>query len=302
MKNNKPELPLVSLLVANYNNSEFIVETLDSALAQTYPNIEIVIVDDASKDNSVQIIRKYMQKHSDANIQLFLNYANYGCGRNKRKCIDASKGEYFAFLDPEDTIAPTAVEDLMNIHLAEKNKYSIVYSTNYLCNSKLEVESISTWTGEIPAGQSNLTTTGGHIFHLALFNKFFYDQTEGMNPCFVVAEDIDSYYKMEEKAPVFFLNKPLYYYRKHDNNISWSYEKRYINLYWRHAAEMAAYKRRKNNKTFAQNLSRVQVHKKKLNFNMQYAKCLRMQKEYLQSVWHNIKALPYFYTLFFDKK
>jgi len=300
---NKSDFPLVSLLVANFNNSEFIVETLNSALSQTYSNIEIVIVDDASTDNSVEIIQKFIAENPQANINLYFNFSNYGCGRNKRKCIDASKGEYFAFLDPEDTIEPTAVEELMAIHLKDEKKYSIVYSTNYLCNTKLEVESISTWTGKIPEGQSNLTSSGGHISHFVLFSKFFYDQTEGTNPRFVVAEDMDLFFKMEEVAPVFFLDKPLYYYRKHDNNISWDYAKRYINLYWRHEAEMAAYKRRKINKTLAKNFTRIQLHRKKLAFNMQYAKCLRMQKRYCKSVLYNIKALPYFYTLILkDKK
>jgi len=142
-----------------------------------------------------------------------------------------------------------------------------------------------------------LTSTGGHISAFALCNRSFYDKTEGINPTYAVAEDMDLYLKMEETAPVFYFDKPVYYYRKHDNNSSWSYEKRYNNLYWRHAAETAAYERRKKNKTQAQNLSCVQLHRKKFTFNMQYAKFLRMQKCYFKSILYNIKSLPYFYTL-----
>lgn len=50
--------PLVSLLIANYNNAKYITETLESAIQQTYPNIEIIIVDDASNDNSVENVPK----------------------------------------------------------------------------------------------------------------------------------------------------------------------------------------------------------------------------------------------------
>jgi glycosyltransferase involved in cell wall biosynthesis len=294
--------PLVSLLIANYNNGKFITETLDSALSQSYPNIEIVIVDDASTDGSLEKIHQYMLSNPESNINLYVNFSTYGCGRNKRKCIDASKGRFFAFLDPEDTIDPTAVEELMAVHLLNENRYGIVYSTHYLCNSKLEVQSISTWSGKIPDGQSNLTSTGGHISHFALFNRFFYDKTEGTNPKFVVAEDIDLYFKMEETAPVFYIDKPLYYYRKHDNNISWNHEKRYLNLYWRHKAELAAYDRRKNNETKTQNFTCVQLHHKKFAFYMQYAKSLRMQKRYFKSVLYNFKALPYYYTILLKNK
>ena len=52
--------PLISILVANYNNGCFIAETLDSICAQTYPNIEVVIVDDCSTDGTVEMIHEYM--------------------------------------------------------------------------------------------------------------------------------------------------------------------------------------------------------------------------------------------------
>ena len=55
--------PLISILVANYNNGCFIAETLDSICAQTYPNIEVVIVDDCSTDKSLQVISAYLSSH-----------------------------------------------------------------------------------------------------------------------------------------------------------------------------------------------------------------------------------------------
>jgi len=290
--------PLVSLLVANYNNGKFIAETLQSAVNQTYRQLEIIVVDDASDDNSVEIIEDFIHNHPDTKIELYKNFSNYGCGRNKRKCIDIARGEYFAFLDPEDTITPNAVEELMEIHLRNQGKYSIVYSTHYLCNEKLEPQSLSTWVGKIPEGQSHLTSSGGHISAFALCSKAFYDRTLGINPAYVVAEDHDLYYKMEEMAPVFFLDKPLYYYRKHDNNLSWDYNKRYRNLYWRYQADLSAYKRRKRNATQAKNLTIHQMNKRRFDFYMQYAKYYRMQRKYTKSLVYNLKAVPFSYTLF----
>ena len=129
--------PLVSLLVANYNNGQFISETLESALAQTYPNIEIVIVDDGSSDDSLQEIGRFMASHPDSRIRLFKNSDNKGCGRIKRQCIELSEGAFFTFLDAEDTIEPKAIEILMEVLLYHP-EYGIAYSTHYLCNEKLE--------------------------------------------------------------------------------------------------------------------------------------------------------------------
>jgi glycosyltransferase involved in cell wall biosynthesis len=294
--------PLVSLLIANYNNARYITETLESAIHQTYPNIEIIIVDDASNDNSIEKINEVINLYGkNKRIILYKNFYNYGCGRNKRKCIDASQGKFFAFLDPEDTIEHSAVEQLMNVHLQNSLKYSIVYSTHYLCNEKLEVQSISDWPGKIPQGQSHLNSTAGHISAFAVCNKYFYDRTAGIDPQYIVAEDMDLYLKMEEVAPVLYVDKPIYYYRNHGNNLSWSYDKRYRNLYWRHKAEMVAYQRRKKTKTIAANLTKIQLHHKKFAFYMQYAKLHRNQKQYVKSITYNLKALLFTYTIFLRK-
>jgi len=294
--------PLVSLLIANYNNSEFIIETLQSAVSQTYDNIEIIVVDDASIDRSVEIVKHYIQKHPQAKIELYKNVSTYGCGRNKRKCIDTSKGNFFAFLDPEDTIEPTAVEELMSIHLQDSSKYSVVYSTHYLCNDKLDIQSVSNWPGKIPEKQSHLTSTEGHISAFAVCNKQFYNRTSGINQEYIVAEDMDLYLKMEEVAPVFFMDKPLYYYRKHNHNLSWNYNKRYLNLYWRYKAEMAAYHRRKSQKTLAENLTLIELHHRKFSFYMQYAKWHRLQKQYMKGLIYNLMAIPFSYILIVKSK
>ncbi|MCL1868324.1 MAG: glycosyltransferase [Paludibacter sp.] len=295
---NNDKTPLVSLLIANFNNGKYIAETLQSAVNQTYSNIEIVVIDDASSDNSVEIINDFILKNKKSNIKFFENNINSGgCGKIKRQCIEFSNGEFFAFLDPEDTITTNAVEQLMNVHL-ENPQYSIVYCTHWLCNEKLEPQSITTWAGQIPENQSHLTSTGGHISAFAINKRADYNKTLGINPDYIVAEDMDLYLKMEEIAPVFFVEKPLYYYRKHDHNASWDYEKRYRNLFWRHTAEKAAYLRRKNTKTAAINLTVRQLHKQNFSYFMQMAKFERIQKHFFKSIINNFKAVPYIYTLF----
>lgn len=289
------DYPLVSILVANFNNGRFIAETLASAAKQTYPNTEIVVVDDGSEDDSLAVVGDFMATHPEVRIRLFKNSDNKGCGRIKRQCVELSEGEYFCFLDPEDTILPEAVETLMAV-FKDYPECGLVYSTHYLCNEKLEPQGVSDYPGLIPKGQSHLTSTAGHISALALCNRRVYEKTSGINPAYLVAEDQDLYLKMEEQAPVVFFNQPLYYYRKHDHNMSWNEQRRARNTYYRHCARSAAYHRRRCKGTVP-NLTRREYHKECLSCHLQLRRYYHDKGSYLKAFWQIILSIPYCYTL-----
>ena len=289
------DYPLVSLLIANYNNGRFISETLDSAVAQTYPYIEIVIVDDGSSDDSVQAIERFIATHPGFRIRLFKNTDNKGCGRIKRQCIDLSEGDYFCFLDPEDTILPEAIFTLMAV-FNNKPELGLVYSTHYLCNEELEIQSISSYPGMIPDGQSHLTSTQGHISALALCRRAVYDRTSGINATYLVSEDQDLYLKMEEIAPVFYVDRPLYFYRKHDHNSSWNEQKAFNNFYWKYHCVKAAYLRRKKNDFLVDNLSKHEMDRMSFSFFLRLGKEQWRKRNVFPAIWSWVKMLPFIYT------
>lgn len=289
------EKPLVSILVANYNNGCFIAETLESAVRQTYPNVEIVIVDDGSNDNSLQVIVGFMASHPEATIRLVKNTDPKGCGRIKRQCVELSSGVFFCFLDPEDTILPEAVATLMEA-FATHPEYGLVYCTHYLCNEKLEPQGVSTYPGKIPEGQSHLTSAEGHISALALCSRRVYDQTSGINVTYQVSEDQDLYLKMEEVAPVLYVDRPMYYYRKHDHNSSWNEEKAFNNFYWKYICEKAAYQRRKGNNLAIDNLSKREMRKKTFSFYLRLGKDRWRKGRFFPACSAFLKAIPYIYV------
>ena len=291
--------PLVSILIANYNNARYIVEALESAVGQTYPNIEIVMADDGSTDDSVRIVEGFIKTHPETRIVFFKNSDNQGCGRVKRQCIEKSEGEYFCFLDPDDTISAEAVATLMEA-FGNHPEGSIVYGTHYLCNEALESQGVSNYPGLIPEGQSHLTSTGGHISALAICSRQIYDGTSGINASYLVAEDQDLYLKMEECAPVFYVGKPLYFYRKHDHNSSWNEHIQAKNIYYRHRARAAAYRRRK--RSTVPNLTMIQFHKECLACHLQLRHHYHGQGQYLKALWQIVLAFPYLYTWFADAK
>jgi len=99
---------LVSILVPVYNRETLIEETVQSALNQTYENIEIIIVDNNSTDKTWQVLEKLA--HKDKRIKIFQNETNIGPVRNWKRCIDEASGEYGKILWSDDLIAPEFLE------------------------------------------------------------------------------------------------------------------------------------------------------------------------------------------------
>lgn len=91
---------LVSVITPVYNAEDYLERMLDSVLNQTYKNIEIVLVDDCSKDNSEKIIKQY--QNDNKNIIYFKQLKNLGAGYARNKALELAKGRYVAFLDSDD--------------------------------------------------------------------------------------------------------------------------------------------------------------------------------------------------------
>jgi len=105
---NLPAEPLVSIIVTVYNKAPFLSQSLESLLAQTYGNIEIIIVDDGSTDGGREIIARY--KERDSRITVIHNTENLGPGGSANVGIAASKGELLARLDADDISFPHRIE------------------------------------------------------------------------------------------------------------------------------------------------------------------------------------------------
>lgn len=105
--------PLVSILMTAYNREYFIVEAIESVLASTYQNWELIIVDDRSSDNTVNVAKSYAIK--DNRIKVYQNEINLGDYPNRNKAVSYARGEYFTFCDSDDTLFPGAIETILKI-------------------------------------------------------------------------------------------------------------------------------------------------------------------------------------------
>ena len=97
--------PLVSIIITNYNYGRFLGEAIESALAQTWQNREILFIDDGSTDDSVEVARRYP-------ITLFTQ-KNSGVCIARNNALSVARGEYVSFLDADDRLAPTAIEHML---------------------------------------------------------------------------------------------------------------------------------------------------------------------------------------------
>lgn len=106
---------LVSIQVVTYNSAQTIIETLDSIKAQTYPNIELIISDDCSMDNTVEICRKWIDENNKrfARTDILTVMKNTGVSANCNRVDDASQGEWAKIIAGDDLLMPNCVQDCM---------------------------------------------------------------------------------------------------------------------------------------------------------------------------------------------
>ena len=110
------ELPLVSVVVITYNSAKTVLETLESIKNQTYKNIELIISDDCSKDNTVEVSKKWLEHNSNffINSTLVKSAKNTGVAPNLNRGIKQSKGEWIKSLAGDDTLTPNSIENFLD--------------------------------------------------------------------------------------------------------------------------------------------------------------------------------------------
>ncbi len=102
--------PLVSILIPLYNSEKYIAETLQSALGQSWPNKEIVVVDDGSTDKSYEIAKSF-----ESDVVKVYNQENKGACAARNKAFELSKGDYIQYLDADDLLSPNKIENQLKL-------------------------------------------------------------------------------------------------------------------------------------------------------------------------------------------
>lgn len=138
----------VSIITATYNSRDYINDTIQSVLKQTYTNWELLIIDDASKDNTFSIINEYASNFS--NIKVFENKTNQGAAITRNKGIKEASGSFIAFLDADDLWKPQKLEKQLKFmldHNAEVSfsSYDLMDESGSLLNKTIKALPVLTY-------------------------------------------------------------------------------------------------------------------------------------------------------------
>lgn len=226
--------PLVSIVIISYNHEKFIRKAIYSALSQKYPNIEIVISDDASEDGTVKIIKEHVEKYPNK-FNIITSEKNIGPNENWFKAVQMCRGKYVIGLAGDDEFLGEIVSEQVEI-MESDEKTAICYSDAIVFDVKKQ---------KILYNLSDKTPTNSGGIEVALAESIYYSPALMFRRKFVPRENIFlgirsgsdlAFYKeimilAGSNAKIRYLPKVLYKYQKHDTNITvtqCSYRKEHI--------------------------------------------------------------------------
>lgn len=164
----------VSLIIPVYNVQDYLEKCLDSVQAQTYKDLEVILVNDGSTDNSLKIINKYVAANS--NFKAY-TIENSGQGGARNYGFEKAEGEYIAFLDSDDYIAPNCIERLTetaikeNSDIVASNCYDVREDGSVIEMSRNNLDNVTTSVFEKPQVLFNRVAPWGKLFKKSLFGR-----------------------------------------------------------------------------------------------------------------------------------
>lgn len=200
--------------VANYNNEKYLEFFLKSLYEQSDPNWYACIVDDASTDNS----KKILENIEDPRIFVLYNNKNIGYPATLNKIFENSFSEWVAVVDPDDVLdKDNCLEIRSVISKLPSNNFSLLYTNFYYCDENLQIIK----NGYCRALKSNESALNANsISHTKIINVRYFEKVGGYNTDFLLAEDKDIIFKLEEVGLFYFIDKKLYFYRQRTDSLS----------------------------------------------------------------------------------
>lgn len=211
---NQTEFPLISVVLATYNGAQYLSTQLDSVLQQDYPNLEIIVSDDNSSDNTLSIIEHYKQLHPA--IQLVCSNTNQGYIKNFEQGCKLAKGEFVALCDQDDQWHPQKISKLY----AAIGEAALVYANSILCNEKLEpigvtiADRVTCKNFLSPLEQAVFCRIYGHA--MLIRNSFLQEIFPFPT---IIPHDWWIAYTATANGGIHYLPEALAWYRQHSNNV-----------------------------------------------------------------------------------
>jgi|SRR5690606_12862244 len=228
---------LVSICIPTFNGEQFIADAIESALSQTYQNIEIIVSDDCSFDDTLKIIESYKSKTSIP--ILIFKHTPKGIGANWNNCIKHSNGEHIKFLFQDDVLKPSCIEEMVKV-INSDDKISLVACKREFIISNYSNAQINLWIENFKDLQSDLILSKPNLYLLdktflksemflrsplnkvgeptaTLFRTSIVNKVGFFNEKLKQDLDFEFYYRILKHHQIAIINKPLVNFRIHPN-------------------------------------------------------------------------------------
>lgn len=198
---------LISVIMAAYNAEKTIEQAIDSVLNQTYSNFELLVVDDCSKDETVKMVKKFVEK--DSRVRLIYNAKNSGVSYTRKHGLDEAKGSWIAILDSDDAWRPEKLEK--QIALQKRTSADLLFTGSAFMNSNGQTID---WYLHAPAEvtyrellKQNVLSNSSALVRKELYAKH-YAIGDGMHEDFAIWLSI-----LKEGKKAYGVDEPLLIYR-----------------------------------------------------------------------------------------
>ncbi len=274
------QLPMVSVVCLCYNHEKFVIQSLNALLSQSYKNIEIIIVDDKSTDNSVEVIEKWLADYP--HIVFIKNAHNLGNNKAFNKALAWAKGDFIIDLAADDVLFSDTIEWQMNTFL-KYPQAALVFGNAEIINEKNEHVryhfDVDAQLKVVNRGIKNTSYTsilqGGNCMCSvsAMMKRSAFDAVNGYDET-LFYEDLDIWLRLARKNDVIFIDKPLI-------------KKRIV----QHS--QSSYFHKKGDYAKKINFSTYRILKKAFKMNSTKTEFLALLKRIHHEVKHNIRLKNY---------
>jgi teichuronic acid biosynthesis glycosyltransferase TuaG len=194
-----PSTPFFSIVIPSYNRSVLIQGTLDSVLAQTFADYEVLVVDNCSTDDTAEVVASYTQR--DARIQFYQNDQNYDRSYSRNRGIGMARGQYITLLDSDDFLLPSCLQDAFDF--VQKNTNVEVFHFDYeiVDEQKTVLSNSKKWPNYPTALQrilvANYIGNIGFFVQASILKENLYDDTRMLTG----SEDWDFWIRLIHRVP-----------------------------------------------------------------------------------------------------
>jgi len=209
--------PRISVIVPTYNRVKFIERTIHSVLSQTYPDFELIVVDDGSTDSTSSTIAALAEK--DPRIQYIKHNTNRGAQSARNTGVEAARGEFVAFLDSDDEWYPAKLDIQLEAFKGLPNSVGVVHGDadiKYETTGNKRRWGLPKLSGSV---YTDLLLKPGPVYPcLMVRRKCFLDIPDAIDPNVPAFQEWDTSINLAKKYEFYFIDEPLMVYNLHESD------------------------------------------------------------------------------------